>query len=306
MRPRPSDGGRTDSARMPKSAGPLLRRKFRPSNAAMDPLRTALDRGLLSIRGVDRTLRVAWSLADLAGRDLARAGRGSRRAELPAGREPSDERAGPRRVQAVPVPGGRTALRGNSPPWCGARAGGGRRPDAARVRSTTTWRSTPSPGATIDCAADDLELLARRGGRLITPDDDEWPLLAFAAFDHAAPRTRRGAAAGRRWCLWAQGPARLDETAQRAAAVVGTRAATAYGEHVAADLAAGLAEREVAVVSGGAYGIDGAAHRAALAATGPRSRCWPAGSTCPTRPVIRRCCTASASTGCCSPNTRPA
>jgi len=50
--------------------GPLLRRKFRPGHAAMEPLRTALDRGLLSIRGVDRTLRVAWSLADLAGRAL--------------------------------------------------------------------------------------------------------------------------------------------------------------------------------------------------------------------------------------------
>ncbi|MGF2946355.1 YifB family Mg chelatase-like AAA ATPase [Mycobacterium sp. Lab-001] len=50
--------------------GPLLRRRFRLGNAAMEPLRGALDRGLLSIRGVDRTLRVAWSLADLAGRDL--------------------------------------------------------------------------------------------------------------------------------------------------------------------------------------------------------------------------------------------
>ncbi|ETZ99137.1 sigma-54 interaction domain protein [Mycobacterium kansasii 732] len=49
-------------------SGPLLRRKFRPGNAAIAPLRRALDRGLLSIRGVDRTLRVAWSLADLAGR----------------------------------------------------------------------------------------------------------------------------------------------------------------------------------------------------------------------------------------------
>jgi len=49
-------------------SGALLRRKFRPSNAATDPLRMALDRGLLSIRGLDRTLRVAWSLADLAGR----------------------------------------------------------------------------------------------------------------------------------------------------------------------------------------------------------------------------------------------
>ncbi|EUA34183.1 DNA recombination-mediator A family protein [Mycobacterium xenopi 3993] len=64
------------------------------------------------------------------------------------------------------------------------------------------------------------------------------------------------------------GPARLDETAHRAAAVVGTRAATAYGEHVAADLAAGLSEKGVTVVSGGAYGIDGTAHRAALASDG--------------------------------------
>lgn len=49
-------------------SGTLLRRKYRPGNDAMKPLRTALDLGLLSIRGVDRTLRVAWSLADLAGR----------------------------------------------------------------------------------------------------------------------------------------------------------------------------------------------------------------------------------------------
>ncbi|MDT5274158.1 MAG: processing protein, partial [Mycobacterium sp.] len=118
----------------------------------------------------------------------------------------------------------------------------------------------------IDRAAEDLELLARRGGRLITPDVHEWPTLAFVAFggEAAAAKTQ-----GRPpLVLWAMGPARLDETAQRAAAVVGTRAATSYGEQVAADLAAGLVEHDVAVVSGGAYGIDGAAHRAALAAGG--------------------------------------
>lgn len=49
-------------------SGALLRRRYRPSAEAMAPLRTALDRGLLSIRGVDRSLRVAWTLADLAGR----------------------------------------------------------------------------------------------------------------------------------------------------------------------------------------------------------------------------------------------
>ncbi|ORX08417.1 YifB family Mg chelatase-like AAA ATPase [Mycolicibacillus trivialis] len=49
-------------------SGVLLRREYRLATAAMAPLRTAADRGLLSIRGVDRTLRVAWTLADLAGR----------------------------------------------------------------------------------------------------------------------------------------------------------------------------------------------------------------------------------------------
>jgi DNA processing protein len=100
----------------------------------------------------------------------------------------------------------------------------------------------------------------------VTAGDAEWPLAAFVAFG--------GVDVGRRpqghppMVLWAVGPGRLDEVAQRGAALVGTRAATAYGEHVAGDLAAGLAARDVAVVSGGAYGIDGAAHRGALAADG--------------------------------------
>ena len=50
-------------------------------------------------------------------------------------------------------------------------------------------------------------------------------------------------------------------------AVVGARSATAYGEQVAADIAAGLGERGFTVVSGAAFGIDAAAHRGALAAT---------------------------------------
>jgi DNA processing protein len=112
----------------------------------------------------------------------------------------------------------------------------------------------------IDRAAADLELLASREGRLITPNGDEWPRLAFAAFGAAEVRPRGGPP----MVLWAFGPERLDAVTERAAAVVGTRAATVYGERVAGDLAAGLAEHDVAVVSGGAYGIDGAAHRAAL------------------------------------------
>ncbi|HPY24672.1 MAG: processing protein [Actinomycetota bacterium] len=118
----------------------------------------------------------------------------------------------------------------------------------------------------IDCAAADLELLHSRKGRLVTPMDDEWPVVAFAAFGGVQVRDRPQGRAP--LVLWAVGPLRLDELADRSAAIVGTRAATAYGAHVAAELSAGLVERDVAVVSGGAYGIDGAAHRAALAAEG--------------------------------------
>jgi DNA processing protein len=118
----------------------------------------------------------------------------------------------------------------------------------------------------IDCATRDIALLERLGGRLVTAADPEWPLLAFTAFGGADTKQRPEAHPP--LALWVTGPARLDEMAERAAAIVGTRAATAYGEHVSAELAAGLVERDVAVVSGGAYGIDGAAHRAALAADG--------------------------------------
>lgn len=118
----------------------------------------------------------------------------------------------------------------------------------------------------IDCAAADLEVLYRRGGRLITPGEPEWPAMALASFAGAPVREKPEGRAP--LALWVIGPLRLDEVAQRAAAIVGTRACTAYGEHMAAEISTGLADRDVAIVSGGAYGIDGAAHRAALASDG--------------------------------------
>ncbi len=118
----------------------------------------------------------------------------------------------------------------------------------------------------INCAAEDLHILEQRGGRLVTPTDDEWPVLALHSFTGVPLRDKPQGRAP--LALWVIGPVRIDQVCRRAAAVVGTRACTAYGEHVAADLSAGLVEHDVAIVSGGAYGIDGAAHRAALAAEG--------------------------------------
>ena len=117
----------------------------------------------------------------------------------------------------------------------------------------------------IDHAAEDLERVERMGGRLVTRDDAEWPALSLTGFD--GTRGNRSDAVAP-LALWVLGEAALSDVAMRAAAVVGTRAATAYGEHVTAELAAGLCQHDVAVVSGGAYGIDGAAHRAALAVEG--------------------------------------
>jgi DNA processing protein len=118
----------------------------------------------------------------------------------------------------------------------------------------------------IDCAASDLEILARLGGRLVTPDDPDWPLLAFTSFKGRPVCDRPAGQAP--MVLWVIGEDSLADVAERSCSIVGTRAATSYGEYQAADLAAGLAERDVAVVSGGAFGIDGVAHRAALGAEG--------------------------------------
>ncbi|BBY29321.1 DNA-processing protein DprA [Mycolicibacterium sediminis] len=118
----------------------------------------------------------------------------------------------------------------------------------------------------LDCAAEDLETLAKLGGRLVTSQSAEWPHYALSTL--AVAEERPASQSQPPLVLWAMGPERLVDVAERACAIVGTRAATSYGEYVAGDFAAGLVERDVAVVSGGAYGIDGVAHRAALAAGG--------------------------------------
>jgi DNA processing protein len=123
----------------------------------------------------------------------------------------------------------------------------------------------------------DLQGAQRRGARLVVPEDDEWPgvalqPLAWRAAEEPEARdkqTKRTEALVPPVGLWVRGVPRLDEFTEHAVALVGSRASTAYGEHVAAELGFRLAERGWTVVSGGAYGIDGAAHRAALAAGGP-------------------------------------
>lgn len=118
----------------------------------------------------------------------------------------------------------------------------------------------------LDVAEQDLALVAGLGGRLVTPDDGEWPAWRFARFATTRPQPRTVPVLP--VALWVRGPARLDEAAERAVSVVGTRDVSGYGEHVTAELCHDLVADGWTVVSGAAYGVDGAAHRAALTAGG--------------------------------------
>ncbi|MGW5846414.1 DNA-processing protein DprA [Streptomyces sp. NPDC055254] len=104
--------------------------------------------------------------------------------------------------------------------------------------------------------ARDLALAAEAGCRFVRPGTAEWP----TQLDDLGDARPVG--------LWLRGRPDLRTWALRSVAVVGARACTPYGAHMAQNLAAGLAERGWVVVSGAAFGIDGAAHRGALAAGG--------------------------------------
>lgn len=110
------------------------------------------------------------------------------------------------------------------------------------------------------------------GARLLVPGDPGWPVAAFDPLDRPRVRRRGGrgevAVALRPLGLWWRGPADPAVSLDRAVSVVGTRAPTAYGRAVTADLSAGVVAEGFTVVSGGAFGIDAAAHRAALGVGG--------------------------------------
>ncbi|MGI6870215.1 DNA-processing protein DprA [Amycolatopsis sp. 3B14] len=125
-----------------------------------------------------------------------------------------------------------------------------------RVRDETEARRTH------DHAQRDLDEGARLGMRLLIPEDDEWPGWPLLSLQLAVSRGVKGVAPP--LALWVRGQVRFDEATEQAVAIVGARAATGYGEHVAGDFAAALAGQGISVFSGAAYGVDGAAHRGTL------------------------------------------
>ncbi|MFG2104295.1 DNA-processing protein DprA [Micromonospora echinaurantiaca] len=137
-----------------------------------------------------------------------------------------------------------------------------------KLRAAVAARSAGGDARAV--AAEAVERTERLGARIVVPDDDEWPAHVEQLSDLRLPEAYRrvDVETDPPLCFWVRGCWPLAEAFDRSVAVVGARAATAYGTHVATELGYGLADRDWTVVSGGAFGIDAAAHRGALNAGG--------------------------------------
>lgn len=123
-------------------------------------------------------------------------------------------------------------------------------PDVARAaaRGHERW------AARLDRADEPHEGRTRSvDGSIVTRGEPEWP-QAMSDLGAAEP-----------FALYVRGDRDALREWDQSIAIVGSRSATSYGAYVAGDIAHGVASVGRAVISGGAYGIDAAAHRAALA-----------------------------------------
>jgi DNA processing protein len=120
------------------------------------------------------------------------------------------------------------------------------------VDAVKRWR----PRVAVPTVLLALRQAARFGAGLLVPSDPDWPSGVDELGEHAP------------LALWARGDRTLLGRLERSIAIVGARAATGYGEHVTVEASSGLVDRGFTIVSGAAYGIDGIAHRAALASSG--------------------------------------
>lgn len=151
----------------------------------------------------------------------------------------------------------------------------------AGARKARDWAER-LPVVDLDAA---LRAADKARARYVMPGDAEWPvqLDELEVLESETGERRGGAPFG----LWVRGEGDLGALTSQAVSMVGARASTTYGERISGDLAHGVSEAAFTVVSGGAYGIDAASHRGALAAARPTvailaggiDRLYPAGNS---------------------------
>lgn len=118
------------------------------------------------------------------------------------------------------------------------------------TRAFQRWRPRLDRESTLR----DLQTATQTGMQIVLPQDSQWP------------ERLNDLGAHRPLMLWLRGNPELLRTP--AISIVGARACSPYGSQVTAEIAEGVVHRGHTVVSGAAYGVDGVAHRAALASGG--------------------------------------
>ena len=113
---------------------------------------------------------------------------------------------------------------------------------AALVEKVRNFESSPA-----------FQSIEKAKAHFITPEDSQWPLRLDELECPPIGLIIKG---------------NVDILSNPSLAIVGTRNPTPYGTRIAGDFAAGFVDREWDIVSGGAYGVDSAAHRGALVAEG--------------------------------------
>jgi len=153
--------------------------------------------------------------------------------------EPADATVGARVLEVGAVRAAQEVISGRSP-----------------VRTLPGLRVRLGDRDPDDIVRADLTVGRRCGAQPLRPGTAGWPTQV----DDLGERTPL--------VLWVRGAADLRLIALRSISVVGTRAATSYGEQIARRWSAEFTAQGCSVVSGGAFGVDAAAHRGALAAGG--------------------------------------
>lgn len=150
------------------------------------------------------------------------------------------------------------AIEGNSKFWSGEVANHGAIEVVDRIKANSYAggkHSGEKISERLNAISAESLLEQISGCFLITPESDDWPIQLN---DLAAPP----------FALIGLGIRELLAGATQSIGIVGTRTPTTYGSRIASEFAAALCDRDWSVVSGGAFGIDSAAHRGALAAEG--------------------------------------